>query len=217
VLTTHLASDITSDLSATQLDEVYGTTQRADAFLALFFSSSDPGYAGARLSEIDRELRRGPLLGEAHIEALGARVVAPELPAQVVEPDEGLPRPLPSSQAGFRIIDADAGTLEILTQAVGGLVDYLNAQPVTAVVNLAALWMVGKPIRIRAVRGIRRIVRGSKRLTLAIARDLIKRLDDEPPILESRDRPPSDPPTTRLVLIHRDADGLWTIVAVDIG
>ena len=206
-----------SELSADQLDEEFGTNRPADSFIAVFFASSDPGYAGARLSEIDRELRRGPQLGPARIDLIGAEAVLADAGVAVHDGDGGLPRPLPSHRAGFRIIDADAGTFEVLLQAVGGLVDYLNSHPVTAIVNLAALWMVGKPIRITAAKGIRRVVRGSKRLTLAIARDLVRRLEDQPPIFDSRTGATDSPPATRLVLVHREESGLWTIVAVDVG
>jgi len=172
--------------------------------------------SGLGLYGLDLELRRlAGVLPElfpelASIEELLAFPETAQLP--LAEPEEfgirqprrepELPRPIEAQRTRMEIVDAAPGTLTVLLQAVGALVDVLNSYGVTALVNaiaIAGTGVVGARIGIRVLHAP--LLTG-KRLTIRLLRRALRALGDEP---QGR----------FAVLVRTEGDGSRTLVIIE--
>ncbi len=146
---------------------------------------------GYRLIEFDREARRESRRGSGDV---GDR-----------------PRPLRIGEAGFRVVDASPGSLDLLVQAVGATEQVLRSDPVQFVIQV-----VGAIQAIRAVRswmGRRGRVEGP--ITAADCRTILATAGEQS--VEWDDHGPKVTGPARVTIVRQYADGSVDMVVVEPG
>lgn len=125
-----------------------------------------------------------------------------EAPGARRRQEPALPRPIEPQRTRMEIVDAAPGTLFVLLEPVGALVDVLNSHGVTALVNAIEILGAGVVGARIGVRVLRAPLLAGKRITIRLLRRALRALDGEP---QGR----------FAVLIRIEADGAVTIVIID--
>jgi hypothetical protein len=167
--------------------------ERGPGATYLFWEFDPPllSEVGYRLIEFDREARR-----ETGRESDGAG---------------DRPRPLRIGEAGFRIVDASPGSLDLLVQAIGATEQVLRSDPVQFVIHVVAA--------IQAIRAVRSWIgrRGGVEGTITAA-DCRKILADAGgQSVEWDDHGPKVTGSARVTIVRQYADGSYDLVMVEPG
>ena len=176
---------------AAQLDRAMREQGPAETYLFWEFDPPLLSEVGYRLIEFDREARRETGRGSG---------------------DEGArPRPLRIGEAGFRVVDASPGSLDLLVQAIGATEQVLRSDPVQFVIQV-----IGAIQAIRAVRswiGRRGKVDGP--ITAADCKKILADVREQS--VEWDDRGPKVTGSARVTIVRQYADGSYDLVMVEPG
>ncbi len=183
-----------------------------------------PGALLAQAAELDRAMReRGP--GETYLfweldppllSEVGYRLVEFDREARRESRRDGSDvedrvRPLRIGEAGFRVVDASPGSLDLLVQAVGATEQILRSDPVQFVIQVVAAVQA-----IRAVRSwIGRRGRIDGQITAADCRKILAEADEQ--AVEWDDHGPKVTGRARVTIVRQYADGSYDLVTVEPG
>lgn len=132
---------------ARQFDASLRSREIVGSRTSIYLAYAELGRVAARLTELDRELRRasGILAPEAAagVDSLFvAREAEGELRTAFLEKrrkGRGLPPPVPVERAGFEIEAAETGSFELSLEAIGVLGLVLSSEPVTTFLTTMSL------------------------------------------------------------------------------
>ena len=176
---------------AAELDRAMRERGSGETYLFWEFDPPLLSEVGYRLIDFDREARRESRRGSGEA---GDR-----------------PRPLRIGDAGFRVVDASPGSLDLLVQAMGATEQILRSDPVQFVIHVVAAIQA-----IRAVRswiGRRRRVEGP--ITAADCRTILADTGEQ--TVEWDDQGPKVTGSARVTIVRQYADGSVDLVIVEPG
>jgi hypothetical protein len=176
---------------AAQLDSALREQGPGETYVFWEFDPPLLSEVGYRLIEFDREARRETGRGSGDA---GDRL-----------------RPLRIGEAGFRVVDAGPGSLDLLVQAIGATEQVLRSDPVQFVIQV-----IGAIQAIRAVRswiGRRGKVDGP--ITAADCRKILADAGEQS--VEWDDHGPKVSGSARVTIVRQYADGSYDLVMVEPG
>lgn len=182
---------------AVQLDDAMREKGPGETYLFWEFDPPLLSEVGYRLIEFDREARRETAPGDG---GPGDR-----------------PRPLRIGEAGFRVVDASPGSLDLLVQAIGATEQILRSDPVQFVIQV-----IGAIQAVRAVRSwIGRRGKLDGTITAAACRRILAEAGDQAEAGEQSigwdDHGPKVTGSARVTIVRQYADGSYDLVMVEPG